>query len=181
MSLPIQLLALNCLRCATPIPAQPQEVGWVCRHCGLAQRLNVDDRLAEMKIHYQQGIPDGATGRPFWVVEAHVSFERQTQNKFLKDKYEDARAFWQTPRRFFVPAFKTGLEEMIAAGQKMVRNPPQLSDGAAVAFRPITIRPQDIGSLIDFIVIAIEAERSDDLKFLETEIQVGEPICWVLP
>ena len=66
MSLPIELVELNCLRCATPIPAQPDEVGWVCRHCGLAQRLG-EVGLTGMEVHYERSIPDGALGRPFWV------------------------------------------------------------------------------------------------------------------
>jgi hypothetical protein len=172
---------LNCLRCATPIPAQPGEIGWVCRHCGLPQRLHPDEALVEMPMHYAAGIPDGQRGRPFWAAEAQVGLNRQTYQALFGVKSGEAEKFWGRSRRIFVPAYTAGLDETIETGTALLRHPPQLAEGAAVAFRPITVRPEDVRQLVDFIVLAIEAERSDDLKSVSFQVQLGEPVCWVLP
>ncbi len=177
----ISLVALNCLRCATPLPARPGEVAWVCGHCGLPQRLHEDEALVEMPLHYAKGIPDGKKGRPFWVVEAHVSVARETHQAIFGVKSREAEKFWGQTRQFFVPAYATGLDETIDTGMAMLRKPPQLAAGAAVPFLPITVWPKDLQGLIDFIVLAIEAERSDDLKSLDTRVRLGDPVCWVLP
>ena len=39
MEIPVELVALNCIRCGTPIPAEIEEVAWVCQQCEKGQQL----------------------------------------------------------------------------------------------------------------------------------------------
>jgi hypothetical protein len=59
--------------------------------------------------------------------------------------------------------------------------PPALQPGSAARFQPVTLSPGDIQALAEFIVVAIEAERSDMLKQIVVSVKMSEPVLWILP
>ena len=49
MEIPVELMPLNCIRCGTSIPAEVDEVAWVCQQCEKGQQLG-DDGLIPLRV-----------------------------------------------------------------------------------------------------------------------------------
>ena len=175
----VELVALKCLRCETPIPAAPDEIAWVCERCGQGWMLDEVSGVASQAFHFAAGIQPGKRGSPFWVAGGSLRLNRQTYASFSK-KDNEAAEFWAVPRRFFIPAFACDLETTLNLGTALLRNPPHLAEGGPAPFLPVTISPRDIYPLAEFIVIAIEAERKDSIKQLDFSLELRAAELWVL-
>jgi hypothetical protein len=180
MTAPITLVSLKCVRCETPVPAQPDQVAWVCAQCGQGLLLDEEHGLAPLEVHFAAGASSEGRGNPFWVTEAVVTLQRETHNAFSK-KAEEARQFWSRPHRFSIPAFTCPLDTLISLGTGLLRHPPELQPGQPLPFAPVTLHPQDVAASVDFIVVAIEAERTDKVKRIDFSVRLSPPSLWILP
>lgn len=184
MARPVTLVPLACFKCDAPIPAQPEEVAWVCARCGQGLALNDDPEATgkgtlPLVVQFANGIPPAGRGKPYWVADGTVQLQRQIYG--YGDKGKEAQSLWSQPRRFFIPAFDCSLETMLSLGQRMLLQPPALQPGPAAAFEPVTLHRRDIQPMADFIVLAIEAGRSDMLKEVRLNVRLSEAALWVLP
>ena len=178
MSSEIRLIALQCPRCSTSVPAQVDEVAWVCAQCGQGMLLSDEQGALPLDVFFSAGIPPNAKGAPFWVARGAVSvFARQT---YKGNSSKEMTEFWSLPRLFFVPAYRLPVEEMVAAGIKLLRQPVRMEPGSPVAFHPVVVDPGDVHAIAEFIVMSIEAERKDALKELKVEIKLDPPQLWIL-
>ena len=180
MAAPVELIALNCIRCGFSIPAATDEAAWVCRNCGQAQRLHPAEGLLSLDIHYADGIIPPKKGRPFWVCEGQVALDRKTYSS-IKKRTGQAEAFWSQPKRFYIPAFTFALEEFTRLGLQWLSSQPELKPGQAADFEPVTIMAEDTRAWAEFLVVALEAERKDKVKELGFDLKLAEPQLWVLP
>ena len=178
MDRPVALIPLVCLKCSTPIPAQPEEVAWVCAQCGQGQALDDDKGLVPLEFHCLPGIPAQGKGKPFWVVAGKVTLERET---YSGDKANEAQKFWSQPRRFFIPAFSTRLDAGLELANRLLLQPPKLEEGPPSAFEPVVVSQSEVQPLVDFLVLSIEAARSDQLKELHFRVELTPAVLWVLP
>lgn len=179
METPVELVPLNCIRCGTPIPAEIEEVAWICDQCEQGQQLG-DDGLIPLEVHYAQGIAPTHKGRPFWVVEGHVAIDRKTYGTFGK-KTKDALRFWEQPRKFIIPAFPYPVDKFSRNGVEWLQNPPALQPGSVVDFVPVTVAAADVKVWAEFLVLALEAERKDKVKNVNFKLDLAAPQLWVLP
>lgn len=174
------LLPLQCLKCQTPIPAEPDEVAWLCPTC--AQALLLDETqasgLAALEMHFAAGIKSGQRGRPFWVAQGLVSVQRET---YSGDEGRQALEFWKTPRTFFVPAFACEMAELISLGMQLLKQPISMMPAPASAFLPVTLSPQDVRPMAEFIIMGLEAERRDMMKSAAIQLNLAKPVLWILP
>jgi hypothetical protein len=175
----VSLIPLICFKCETPVPAQPDEVAWVCTRCGQGLLLDEEKGLAPLDVQYSAALPPGATGRPFWVAQGTAVTTRKTYGS--RNESHDAALLWSTPRRFFIPAFNCPLEAITTVGPRLLTNPPALEPGPAAPFQPITLHPADIQGVAEYIVLSIEAGRKDNLKEIQIQLKLSEPTLWVLP
>ena len=182
----VELIPMQCVHCQNPIPAQPDEVFWVCATCGQAQLLSDERGLLPETIHYASGVPQkvagstatSAAGKPVWVVAGQVLLSRQTYNG---DNSRDMQQFWAQPRRFFIPAYTLPLDQLVNACVSMLRQPPALPEGTSLAaFYPVTVHAEDLQALAEYAVLAVEADRKDMLKELTFQVQLGAPEMWVI-
>ncbi|PWH17769.1 MAG: hypothetical protein DDG59_07635 [Anaerolineae bacterium] len=180
MSQSVTLFPLNCIRCATPIPAEVNEVAWLCSICGASMALTEAGEIVPCEFHFSTDLPAGKKGRPFWVAEGVVRLIRQSYNRIGKSDQE-AIQFWSQPRRFFIPAYDCGLEEMLTIGTRWLTKPPPLFEGAKSDFLPITQSAADVRAFAEFLIIAIEAARKDKVKEIQFELEMGVPQLWILP
>ncbi len=180
MTKPITLIPLKCARCETPVPAQPDQVAWVCAQCGQGLLLNEENGLAPLEVHYAASAASEGRGNPYWITEAVITLQRETYSELGK-KEEEARQFWSQPRRFFVPAHTCLLDTLISLGTGLLRRPPELQPGEPLPFAPVTLHPEDVAALVDFIVVAIEAERKDKVKHINFSARLSPPSLWILP
>jgi hypothetical protein len=174
------LTPLVCLKCQTPMPAKPDEVAWVCSACGQGHLLDEDlpKGLAPLEIQYAANIPANILGRPFWVAEGRATLHRET---YSGNAEREAAQFWSEPHAFFVPAFSCPLDQMISVGVQMLRQPPMTQPGRPTAFAPVTLALDDVRPMAEFIIMGLEAERSDKLKELTFELELPLPALWILP
>lgn len=176
----VELIALKCLRCETPIPAAPDEIAWVCQRCGQGMILDEGKGVSPQTFRFAAGIQPGKKGSPFWVVGGSLRLNRETYGAFGK-KDDEASQFWAVPRRFFIPAFACDLETTLQFGAGLLRTPPSLSEGSTAPFLPVTVSPKDIYPLAEFIVVALEAERKDSIRQIDFTLELRNAELWVLP
>jgi hypothetical protein len=179
METPVELIPLNCIRCGTPIPAEINEVAWVCRQCDQGQQLG-EDGLLPLEIHYAHGLQPSKKGYPFWVCEGSVTLDRETYGVFGK-KTKDALRFWEQPRQFIIPAYPYPLDEFSRRGVQWLQNHPTLQPGPAAEFVPVTVSAADVPAWAEFLVMALEAERKDKVKTVKFSLQLTRPHLWILP
>ena len=178
MEVPVELVPLNCIRCGMPLPAEVDEVAWVCEQCEQGQQLG-EAGLLPLEIHYSQEISPHQKGRPFWVGEGRVTLQRDTFGRGQSEK--DSQQFWSQPHKFIIPAFLYPLDEFSRLGLQWLQTPPVLQPGLRVRFESVTVPAEDVQIWAEFLVVALEAERKDKIKKLAFTLDLGEPQLWVLP
>ncbi len=177
---PVELIPMLCVRCQNPLAAQPGEVFWVCPTCGQGQVLHDEQGLLAQAVRYAAGIPQNAQGKPVWVVSGQAALSRSTYDAF--DKRGEMEQFWAQAHAFYIPAYDLPLEQLTSSALGALRQPPRLQEAPSPsAFLPVTVHPEDLQPLAEYIVLALEADRKDNLKQLEINLKLGPPELWVLP
>ncbi|HLE22674.1 MAG TPA: hypothetical protein VI701_00045 [Anaerolineales bacterium] len=171
------LVALQCLRCSTPVPAEADEVAWVCQNCGQGLLLDEVDGLKPITVHSAAAAGTTKSWKPFWVALGRVRFSRR--ESFGRDAAPEPR--WSQPVRFVLPAYATGVERAVALGVGLLRRPPALEEGEAQVLQGATVLPEQLAALTRFVVLSIEAERNDKLEAIEFTVELDTPELWVLP
>jgi hypothetical protein len=176
----VELIPLVCTRCSTPVPANPEEVAWVCAQCGQGLLLDEQKGLASLDVYYSAQIPPNAPGKPYWVAKGDVTVQRKTYDSGRRGDQE-AQQFWSQSRQFIVPAYECTLESFTKIGVDWLRQPPALQPGSPTAFEPVTLHLEDVQAAAEFIVVAVEAGRSDKLKEVSLSLNLSTPALWILP
>lgn len=174
----VVLVPMSCLKCNSPLPAEPDQVAWVCPVCSQANYLDDVQGLQPLEIFYAASLPQNATGKPYWVADGQVSLQRET---FGSSKYKDAEQFWSQPRRFFIPAYSASLDALLSQATNLLFNPPAVKTGAPARFEPVTMDMKDVTAAAEFIIVAIEAGRADRLKKVDFQLKLSRPVLWILP
>lgn len=181
MTTPVELVALRCLRCSTPIPAAPDQVAWACAHCGQGLLLEEDHGLAYLEINFSPGIKPNTAGRPFWACTGHVFVEREAYSGGSDRIADEALDFWGQARQFFIPAYAAPLEELLAQALQMIQHPPDPRPGQPASFAPVVLSPADLTAAAEFIALAVEAARKDKLRRAQIKVVLESPSLWILP
>ncbi len=174
-----ELVPLVCSKCNSPVPAEPDEVAWVCSQCGQGLLLDETRGLSPMEVNFVQGLSPNQPGRPFWVVNGTVT--GLTRSTYKGNELPAAQAFWSQTRRFFIPAYDCRLEELLQLGTQMLAQPPALQSGPQARFAPVTLHTEDLPAAAEFVVMAIEASRKDQLRDCKFQLNLSQPVLWVLP
>lgn len=174
----VVLVPLLCIKCSTPIPAEPDQVAWVCPVCNQGMYLDEEKGLLEQEIYYSAGLSPSTPGRPYWVADGQITLQRET---FGSAKNNEAQLFWSQARRFFIPAYAATLEELLSQAKELLLNPPSLQPGKNNPFQAVVLNIQDVSSAVEFLVVAIEAGRSDRLKKVDIQLKLSKPVLWILP
>lgn len=178
MGRPVELVPLHCLRCSTPLPAQPDEAAWVCQSCGQGQLLDERQGLLPLDVHCSAAVPPNGRGRPFWIVMGQVELSRDT---YKGNSARDADKYWSQPRRFCIPAYDCPLDSLLEQGRKLLQAQAGLEEGPPVPFAPVVLPLDDVRAAVEFIIMAVEAERKDRLRSLTFNLELEPPALWVLP
>lgn len=181
MTSQVALIPLRCPRCETPVPANPEEIAWACGQCGQGLLLDPSSGLIPLEIHYSAASKPDQTGKPYWVTLGRVNLRRETYGGFSGKIQQESEAFWRDDRMFVIPAFTTTLEDLQSAAVNYLRHPPILAEGSPVRFEPVTLSPDDLHAMAQFVVLAVEADRKDRLKSLDIRVELQPPVLWILP
>ncbi len=178
MSQPVELIPLLCARCQAPIPANPEEVAWVCEQCGQGLLLSEEKGTVPLTINFNKSLTQGSKGRPFWVASGQVTLQRRIYGG--NDQGRQAQEYWNQPRRFFVPAFDLPLDQMVDWGMRLLQQPPALEPGSPTEFLAVTLLPGDAQQLAEFIVMGVEADRPDKIREIQLSVKLDPPELWVI-
>ncbi|TFG94977.1 MAG: hypothetical protein E4H13_14050 [Calditrichales bacterium] len=174
----VMLTPLLCLKCQWPINAAEDEVAWVCPNCRQGILLNDSGQITAIQVNYDENFSTGDHGYPYWAMEINIKIDRET---FDKDEKDEIINFWEVPRTIFIPAYKLWLDEIINRAIDHLLNPSGMLSGIIVEFEPVVLPVEDLAAYIDFVIFQMEANRRDNLKKLNYEIQLGELQLWILP
>jgi hypothetical protein len=176
MTSSVELVLLKCIQCSTPVPAEEDEVAWVCATCGRGLLLT-ETELVPLGVNWAAGRgQSGQPGRPVWVFSGTVEIAR-------RESYSGrggADELWRNPVRLFVPAYTCPLQELEDVGARLTRQQPALTPGPAGSLAGCTLLPAEARQVAEFIVLTIEAERNDKLKTIDIRLNVGAPELWVM-
>jgi hypothetical protein len=96
----------------------------------------------------------------------------------------DPDKLWDTPQRFFIPAWELPLKELEDMGAALLKRGLRPAPGPAPAggaLSACSLFPEDAVQAAEFVVLTIEAERRDKLKRIEFKIEASAPELWLLP
>lgn len=179
MSQGVRLIPLLCVHCQTPVPAKPDEVAWVCEQCGQGLLLDEEKGAVAQDTFFSSAIAQNASGWPYWVSSARVTITKRDTYKGNETKA--AMEFWAKPHLFFVPASGQSIEEIVSNGVKLLRNPVGMQAGGRTKLAPVVLTPRDLRPLAEFMVMSIEADRSDAMRELLFNLDLDPPQLWILP
>ncbi len=174
----MKLIALRCPTCNNALAPDDDDLVIACQQCGAAIAIT-DEGLQPIEVRYTAGGTD--LRRPWWVFEGRVQLvRRETQGG---NRREEAQQFWSQPRSFYVPAWELSLQSLKSNGLEMLQKQPQLQAGqrpAEVKLSPVVISAEDARRMLEFLVLSLEAGRSDELKSIDFKIEMSDPVLWAL-
>jgi hypothetical protein len=181
MTSQVGLVPLRCIRCDTPVPAEADQVAWVCNQCTQGLLLDEAEGLLPLEIHYAAGIAPDKLGKPFWVARGRVTLQREAHQGWSNKDQKTAYSFWEDPRTFVIPAFTVSLEQLLELSLEKFDVIPKDSQGQVVPFEPVTLSPMDLPALVEFLVLAREAGRKDKVRKIDISVELNSPVLWILP
>jgi hypothetical protein len=182
MKTPVKLIPLKCTHCDSPVPAEKDEVVWVCETCGQGLQLDHEVGLAPLEIHYAtQDANTRSKGLPYWVAKGRVSVERREVYPGKELAETNWQPFWNDEHTFIIPAYTCKLLDAVRLGDHYLDDPPALQDGPPSQFQKITVDKNDAKSLAEFIVITHEVVRTDNLKDIDFKLELEEMTLWIIP
>jgi hypothetical protein len=137
--------------------------------------------LVPLTIHYSNLVETSTVGKPFWVTQGQVSLVRIPHGSQSPKIVEEVDRYWGQGRMFYLPAYDLALEQFLSQAVQLITSPPELTEGPAVQFMPVTLAPEDLKKIAEVIVMAIEVQRKDQLQELEISLQLVSPDLWILP
>ena len=178
MTSSVTLNLLKCPQCSTPVPAEEDEMAWVCATCGSGLQLG-DNGLALLPVHWAVAPPGkrADNARPCWVFPGSVRFG----NRISFAGHAEPEALWNNPVHFFLPAYACPLAQLQSLGADLTRRHPALTPGPAGVLTGCTFAPDDAQKAVEFVVLTIEAARPDQLRTVQFTLTLGAPELWVLP
>lgn len=181
----MKLLALRCPQCAQPLlPDEDEAIVISCENCFTAVSITPHG-LQEANIQFAAPITaEISDWLPFWIFQARVHVtERKTQGG-SKSVREAAAQFWAVSRRLYVPAWEMPVRSARELGSSLVKKQPQfqaMAPPAETGIKTATVTAEDALKLLEFVVLTLEANRSDWLKSIQFHIEAGPPVLWAIP
>ncbi len=180
----MKLLALSCPQCNEPLIPDNDHIVTLCPACQTATLIS-HAGLARLKIQYATPKPKATIThwQPFWIFHGRVHIlKRKIQAG--RSRQEESERLWGQPRSLYVPAWDLSMTTAQHVGSRMIEQQPHYQATTLpdqVKLTPVTVTADDALKLLEFVVLAIEARRSDWLKDLDFRLEVDPPVLWALP
>lgn len=180
----MKLLALRCPQCDTWLQPQQLDVVLPCPTCKTAVYLQ-ENGLTTLPVIF--GVPQESRANvwlPFWHFHGRVHIERRDTQGGGGSSQREVAQLWGEPRHFFVPAWELPTRRAREMGSRLVSRQPTLQilrSPDPPLFQAATLTPADAQKLLELIILTIEAQRGDWLKYLQFRLELGTPEFWALP
>ncbi len=180
----MKLLPLNCPTCQTPLAPADEALILLCDECHTPVHI-AEDGLHPVEITYAAPAAETQISewRPFWISTGQVHvLARKTQSGGSQD--QAAQQLWGQPRRLYVPAWALSMRVAQDIGSRMIQRQPRFQGGdppTEPRLLSVVLTAEDSLKLLEFIILAIEARRSDWLTDFRFKLDVEPPTLWALP
>lgn len=180
----MKLLALRCPVCETPLTPGEEDIVILCPECRSPLHIG-DEGLSRINVQY--AVPTARAGvtqwQPFWIFQGQVKILKRTTQSG-RSQQNAAQKMWAQPRRFYVPAWNLSLHTAQEIGSRMIELQhiyQTIAQPTNAELTPVVLSAEDAAKLLEFIVLAIEARRSDWLTDFQFTLDLGQPELWALP
>lgn len=168
------LEAVKCKKCDSGLVVEVNDNIVYCSSCGSGFEI-VDGEFIPIEINFASAAlrAEGEmVYKPFWFIKTHVEIlERKAGGNFLKNLFGGSGEQTSGDITFYIPAFYCSLDTMKnLSTQFTMRNPvasPQKYNTKLVGF---AYGKEDAKKLAEFILISLEAEKSDVMKNFQYKI-----------
>ncbi len=180
-----KLVAIKCKSCDSGLVVEVNDNITYCQSCGSGWEI-IEGELHPIEINFASAAIRGdgeIIYKPFWLVTTNINIlERNSSGGFLSNLFGGSKEQSSGTIKFYIPAFACDLEKMknmaLAFTSSNPAPSPQKYNAKLMGF---TYGKEDAKKLAEFLLISIEAEKSDtiktfryDMKFEKLEI-LGVP------
>lgn len=170
-----KLVAIKCKSCDSGLVVSLNDNITYCQSCGSGWEI-IDGELHPIEINFAAAAIRGdgeMVYKPFWLVTANINIhERQSSGGFFSNLFGGSKDQSSGTIKFYVPAFFCELEKMKNLALAFTTsNPvasPQKFNTPLVGFN---YGKEDAKKLSEFLLITIEAEKSDTIKTFNYDIK----------
>ncbi|HMS35313.1 MAG TPA: hypothetical protein PKC91_14615 [Ignavibacteria bacterium] len=169
------LEAVKCKKCDSGLMVEVNDNIVYCSSCGSGFEI-IEGVLTPIEINFAAAAirSEGEMiYKPFWLLKSNINIaERKASGNFLKNIFGGSNDNTSGNITFYIPAFYCSIESMKnLATQFTMRNPvssPQKYNTKLVGF---AYGKEDAKKLAEFILISLEAEKSDTMKSFNYEMK----------
>ena len=162
------LEAVKCKKCDSGLMVEVNDNIVYCSSCGSGFEI-IEGVLTPIEINFAAAAirSEGEMiYKPFWLLKSNINIaERKASGNFLKNIFGGSNDNTSGVITFYIPAFYCPIESMKnLATQFTMKNPvasPQKYNTKLVGF---AYGKEDAKKLAEFILISMEAEKSDTMK-----------------
>ena len=170
-----KLVAIKCKTCDSGLVVAVNDNITYCQSCGSGWEI-IEGELKPIEINFAAAAMRGdgeLIYKPFWLVTANIHIHsRESSGGFFSNLFGGNKEQTSGTIKFYVPAFTCDLEKMkniaLAFTSSNPAPSPQKFNTKLIGFN---YGKEDAKKLSEFLLITIEAEKSDTMKTFEYDIQ----------
>ncbi|HAY33853.1 MAG TPA: hypothetical protein PK536_07870 [Ignavibacteria bacterium] len=172
-----KLEAVVCKSCGSGLSVEMNDNIVYCTSCGNGfEEINGEMKNIEINFANAAFRSEGELiYKPFWLLNTTITIlERKATGSFLKNLFGGSGEFTGGDILFYIPAFYCNIESMEELSKQFtIKNPvasPQKYNSKLTGF---AYGKEDAKKLAEFILISLEAEKSDVIKNFRYEMKVN--------
>ncbi|HMQ67951.1 MAG TPA: hypothetical protein PKA90_03140 [Ignavibacteria bacterium] len=174
-----KLEAVKCKQCGSGLVVEVNDNIVYCASCGSGFEI-INGEMSPIEINFASAAirEDGELiYKPFWLLKTNISIlERNASGNFLKNIFGGSNDNTSGEIIFYIPAFYCSLEVMKnLATQFTIKNPVASPQKYNVKLTGFAYGKEDAKKLAEFILISMEAEKSDVMKKFNYKLDFTSP------
>ena len=169
------LEAVKCKKCASGLLVEVNDNIVYCSSCGSGFEI-INGELIPIEINFAAAALRGEGEmiyKPFWLLKTKISIaERKASGNFLKNIFGGGNDNTSGDIIFYIPAFYCPIETMKnLATQFTIKHPVASPQKYNTKLTGFAYGKEDAKKLAEFILISLEAEKSDTMKSFKYDMK----------
>lgn len=169
------LEAVKCKKCGSGLLVEVNDNIVYCSSCGSGFEISRGEMIPiEINFAAAELRSEGEMiYKPFWLLRTHINIsERKASGNFLKNIFGGSNDNTSGDITFYIPAFYCSVEAMKnLATQFTLRNPVPSPQKYNTKLTGFAFGKEDAKKLAEFILISLEAEKSDTMKSFKYDLR----------
>lgn len=169
------LEAVKCKKCASGLLVEVNDNIVYCSSCGSGFEI-INGELIPIEINFAAAALRGEGEmiyKPFWLLKTQLNIsERKASGNFLKNIFGGSNDNTSGDIIFYIPAFYCPIETMKnLATQFTIKHPVASPQKYNTKLTGFAYGKEDAKKLAEFILISLEAEKSDTMKSFKYDMK----------